>query len=144
MIENVTMIRSLVRSFFAMFLALCVAMVLIIAVELLSSIAHPFPPGFDQNDMGAMKKHVANYPQWFLAIVVPLWGGITFLSTWIATRLGTSRHPAHGVIVGMLLLAAVAFNMYLLPYPDWFEVANPIVFTLAILAGIRFGRGSRK
>lgn len=137
------MIRSLVRSFFAVLAALSVALVLIIAVEILSAIVHPFPPGFDQNDMGAMKTHVANYPQWILAAVVPIWGGITFLSTWMATRLGTNRHPVHGLIVGLLLLAAVEFNMSMLPYPDWFEVANPIVFILAIIAGIELSRSSR-
>ena len=54
------------------------------------------------------------------------------------------RHPAHGIVVGLLLLLAVVFNMYHLPYPLWFEVLNLMVFPLGIYCGVRLGRGEKK
>jgi len=56
--------------------------------------------------------------------------------------MGTGRHPAHGIVVGSLLLLAVAFNMLMLPYPIWFELANYLIFPLAILGALKLGRDS--
>jgi hypothetical protein len=138
------MIRSLLRSIGAIALSLVVAMALIIAIEGLSAIFHPFPPGADTSDPEVIKAQVEKYPHWILAVVVFLWGGTTFVSSWLATRLGTNRHPAHGVVVGSLLFLAVIFNMLMLPYPAWFEVANYLVFPLAIFLALKVGRGRDK
>ncbi len=135
-------LRSL-RSAGAMVLGIVVAMVLIVAVEAVSAVLHPFPPGVYPSDMEACREHVANYPQWLLAAFAPAWWFMVFASTWVATRLGAARHPAHGIALGLLLLAAVAFNMYMLPYPLWFEAGNWIMFPLATLAAVWLARGKK-
>ena len=135
------MIGSILRSIGAVILSLVVA--LVIAVEGVSAVLHPFPPGFEGTP-DEMHEHVARYPGWILALAMVGWGGITFVSTWIATRLGTRRHPAHGIAIGLLLLLAVIFNMYLLPYPIWFEVLNLIVLPIGIYCGARLGSGDRR
>ena len=90
-----------------------------------------------------MFEHVANYPVWVLALLGGAGWGITMLlGTWLATRLGTRRHPAHGIAVGLTLFAAVIFNMSMLPYPFWFVILDLIVLPLAIFYGIRLGRDS--
>ncbi|REJ85140.1 MAG: hypothetical protein DWQ36_14760 [Acidobacteria bacterium] len=133
------MLRSVLRSAGAVALSLLVAFILVVALEWVSSILHPFPEGeFD------MLEHVAAYPQWVLAFVVVWWGATTFLAAWMATRLGEGRHPAHGWCVGLLLLAAVAMNQSMLPYPLWFEVANYVVFVAATVCGARLGAGERR
>ncbi len=134
--------RSIIRSVASVILSLLVAMVLVIAVEGFSAVVHPFPPGFNGTP-DEMYEHVARYPDWVLAVGVVAWGATTFASTWLATRLGAARHPAHGIVVGVLLLLAVVFNMYLLPYPLWFEVLNLVVFPIGIYCGVRLGRGER-
>lgn len=130
------MFGAIIRSMGAVGIGLMAAMILIVGVEGMSAILHPFPPGVDPTDFDACKSHVARYPAGVLVLVVLAWGLTTFVSSWLATRLGTGRHPAHGIVVGSLLLAAVIFNMAMLPYPMWFWV-NGIVFPVCCLAGIQ-------
>ena len=140
------MIRSLMRSVGAIIASLVVAMMLIIAVEAISAIFHPFPPGVDTSDIEVVKAYVAKYPHWGLALAVVGWGGTVFASAWLASRLGTGRHPAHGIGVGSLLFLAAAFNMFKLPYPIWFVVANLLILPLGIFLAVRLasGRQSKK
>ena len=136
------MIATLMRSAGAVVASLVVAMVLIIAVEAVSEVFHPFPPGVDPTDFEACKVHVARYPHWLLAVAGVLWGSTVFVSVWLANRLGARRHPVHGIAVGSLLVVAAAFNMYMLPYPIWFELFTLLAFVLAIFLGIKTGRGT--
>ena len=59
------------------------------------------------------------------------------------TRLGTARHPAHGIVVGALLLSLAAFNMAMLPYPIWFPIVNVVTFPLGTILGVRLARSRR-
>ena len=136
------MTRSIIRSVGSVVVSLAVALVLVIVVEVASAVLHPFPPGFDGTH-DQMIEHVARYPGWVLALAAVAWGAIMFISTWLATRLGAGRHPAHGVAVGLLLFSAAVFNMYLLPYPIWFELLNLVLFLLGGYFGVRLGRGGK-
>jgi hypothetical protein len=131
---------TVVRSVVAILAALAVALVLIVAVEIASNAVHPFPPEFT-GTKEEVCRHVENYPSWILALAIPAWGGTTFLSSWIATRIGSR---IHGLVIGLLLLSAVICNMSMLPYPLWFEALNLLVFPLATLLGMRSGRREPK
>jgi hypothetical protein len=48
-------------------------------------VVHPFPPDADPNDFETCVAHVARYPAWVLACVIPLWGLASFASVWTAT-----------------------------------------------------------
>ena len=134
------MTRSWMRSIGSIIASLIAAMALIIAVEGLTPLFHPFPPGVDTTDQEVVKAHVAKFPHWVLALGVVGWGGTTFVSVWIATRMGAGRHPAHGIAIGSLLLLAAAFNMFTLPVPVWFVLANLLIFPLAIFWAVKVGR----
>ena len=67
------------------------------------------------------------------------WGLTTLLSAWLATRLGSGRHPAHGILVGSILLIAAIGNMLMLPYPMWFWILN-LVLPAGFCLGARLGR----
>jgi len=54
--------------------------------------------------------------------------------TWIAQRIGNLYSSA---IVGLLLLAALIFNISMLPYPIWFKIANLVAIPIAMIAGSR-------
>lgn len=97
-----------------------VAFVLVVAVEFFSAIVHPFPEDFGGTPE-EMREHVARYPQWVLAVVVFAWGVAAFASTWTANRIG-GRGPA--TVIAALLVAAVVFNVYMLPYPMWFKFTS--------------------
>lgn len=120
------------RSIGAIVAGLLVAFILVIAVELFSSVVHPIPADFD-GSMEQMCEHVARYPNWVLAVVVVAWGGTALAGTYIAGRLG-NRWSA--LVVGLLLVTAVAFNVSMLPYPAWFKAVIMIAVPAAALAGM--------
>lgn len=136
------MIIPIVRSIGAVIAGFVVATVLIVAVEAFSEVFYPFPPDLDRNDFEACKAHVAKYPTWVLVVAALGWGATVFLSSWLATRLGTGRHPAHGIVVGSLLCLAAAANIVMLPYAVWFEVGCPVLLPLCYIAGAWLGKGS--
>lgn len=132
---------SMIRSTIAVFLGLVLAFMLAVAVEVFSAVVHPFPADFD-GSFESVAEHVANYPAWILALCGLMYGVGVLASTWLATRLGTGRHPAHGAVVGAMLLMAILYNMVKLPYPSWFEAGMLILFPLGTYFGIRLGTSS--
>jgi hypothetical protein len=123
---------SVLRAAGALVAAMLVAFILVVAVELFSAVVHPVPPDFS-GTMDEMCKHVERYPHWVLAVVVPTWAGTALASTWMAGRLG---NRGCALFIGLLLLAALAFNISMLPYPIWFKIANLIATPSAIVTGI--------
>jgi len=134
------MILKALQSVGALIAGSIVAFLLVISVELISMYFYPFPEGVDPSDMEVCKAQVESCPHWVLGIAVVGWGATAFTGPWVATRLGANRHPAHGAIIGLLLLAAVGFNMAMLPYAQWFVIANILIVPLAIFWGIQLGR----
>jgi hypothetical protein len=125
------MITAALRFVGAIVAALVLALALVIAVELFSAVVHPTPPGF-QGTHEEMCLHVARYPHWVLAAAVPMWGFTALASTWVAGRLG---NRGSAIVVGLLLLAAVIFNVAMLPYTPWFKIVMPLVIALAVVCG---------
>jgi len=131
---------AVLRGLGSIVVALLLAIVLVIAVELYSAVVHPFSADFDAKSMEQMCQHVARYPQWVLATVVPMWAGTAWVSTWLAGRIG-NRGAA--IFVGLLLLVGALFNVVQLPYPLWFKIVMPLAILLAIVAAA-LGAGRRK
>lgn len=127
-------LTALLRSLGALALGILVVLVGVAGVEALGAVLHPFPPGLDPLDLEACRVHVSRFPASVLALVVVLWGAIAGAGSWVATRLGHRRHAAHGIGVGLLSLAAVAFNLSMLPYPGWFWINLLTVPSCALLA----------
>jgi hypothetical protein len=125
--------KSALRAVVGVVAALFVALVLVIAVELVSAVVHPLPADFD-GSMEQMCRHVENYPAWVLAVAVPAWGAIALVAAWLARRIGGLVSAA---IVGLLLTAAVVCNVSMLPYPIWFTIAALIAIPASSLFGGR-------
>jgi hypothetical protein len=125
--------KAFIRTLAAILAGLLASFVLVIAVELFSAVVHPLPEDFG-GTTEAMCQHVARYPHWVLAVVVPAWAVAAFASTWTARRIGNVYSAA---LVGLLVLAALVFNISMLPYPTWFKIANLLIIPIAILAGAR-------
>jgi hypothetical protein len=123
----------ILRCMAAILAGIIVSLALVVAVELFSAVVHPVPPDF-QGTMEEMCLHVERYPAWVLALVVPAWAGAAFAGTWIAGRIG---NRTCALCVGLLLIAAVVFNVSKLPYPTWFKIVNLLVVPTAILLGSR-------
>jgi hypothetical protein len=129
--------KSAVRTLLAVVAGMALAFVLVVAVEFFSSVVHPFPPGFDPNAPGAIPAHVRRYPGWVLAVAGLMWGAAAAAATWVASKIGGRLA---GALVTLLLAAALAFNLSMLPYVMWFKIAMPAAFFVACLLGIRHGR----
>ncbi len=132
--------RSILQSAGAVGFGLVIAFVLVVGIEVLSDFFHPFPTGLDPHDFEACSAHVARYPTLLLGVCGLLWAITAFVSTWIATRLGTVRHPAHGIGLGGFLLGMAVFNIVILPYPIWFKVLTPITLALGVYWGQKWAR----
>jgi hypothetical protein len=81
-----------------------------------------------------MCRHVERYPHWVLALVVAAWAVTAFVGSWTAKRI---ENLSSFAIVSLLLLAALVFNISMLPYPMWFKIVNLLVIPAAIVAGGR-------
>ena len=126
--------KAALRTLAGVCIGLFVAFVLVVvAVELFSAVVHPLPDDFG-GTREEMCRHVERYPQWVLAVVVPLWALAALVGTWTAQRIGNLYSS---VLVGFLLLAALVFNVSMLPYPIWFKIANLLVIPTAMVAGSR-------
>jgi hypothetical protein len=128
----------------AVIAGLIAATLFVIGVEYMSSILHPFPPGADLTDLATCRAHVARYPAGVLLLASLGWGLGTLASSWLAVRLGPKRHAAHGIAVGLILLALAVANMAMLPYPAWFWILNLTVFPTCFCFGARLGRERRQ
>ncbi len=125
--------RSLLMTIVGIVAGMILAFVLVIGVEGFSAIVHPFPLEF-KGTMDEMCQHVARYPHWVLGVVVLLWGATAFLAVWVSMRIG---RIAAGIVVALLLIAAVVFNVAMLPYPVWFKAVMPVAMLGACILGIR-------
>lgn len=120
------------------------ALVLLIAIEGISALLHPFPPGTEQT-RESMARHVANYPAWVLFLLGGVgWALTALIASFLATRFGAHRHPAHGVGVGMLFMAAAVFNIAMLPYPIWFISVDVIMLPMGSIYWDSPGPGKRQ
>jgi hypothetical protein len=127
---------AVLRGIGAIVAGMLVAFVLVVAVEFFSAIVHPVPSDFKGTEE-EMCAHVERIPPWVLAVAAIAWGGTALVSTWTARRLG---NRGCALVVGLLLLAALVFNLSMLPYPIWFKAANLVMIPAAIMAGLYLPR----
>jgi hypothetical protein len=127
---------AVLRSVGAIIAGLAVALALVVGVELFGAVVHPLPADFD-NSMEQMCAHVERYPAWVLVAVVPLWAVTGLAGTWLAGRLG---NRGCALAVGLLLSAAVVWNVAMLPYPLWFKIAAVVALACAVAAGVYLSR----
>jgi MFS family permease len=136
------MFLTILRSLGSVLAGLLAALALIAATEVFSTIFHPWPAGADKSDFEVCRAQVASYPTWVLAACTLGWFAAVFCGAWLATRLGTRRHIAHGWAVALLLLALAGINIAMLPYAIWFPIAVVIGFPLAAFAATRLASPS--
>jgi hypothetical protein len=123
--------KTALRALAAVFAGLLLSFILVVALEPFSAVVHPPPEDFGGTSE-EMYRHVQRYPHWVLAVVVPAWAVAAFVGTRTARRIGNLYSSA---TVGLLLLAALVFNISLLPYPIWFKIANLLAIPIAVVTG---------
>ncbi len=134
------MTGSIIRSVLAVIAGLVAAMVFVVGTEMVWAVVYPPAPGVDPHDIEACKAHIAKLSADAFVIAVAGWGLAVLAGSWVATRLGTGRHAAHGIVVSSILLVAAVANMLMLPYPVGFWVGNLVAFPAATYLGATWGR----
>ena len=135
------MIGFIVRSVLGVIAGLVAAMFLIVGTEAVWAVVYPPAPGVDLHDREACKAHVASLPADAYVIAAAGWGLAVLAGTWVATRVGAGKHPAHGIVVSLILSAAALMNMLMLPYPALFWGLNLVLFPVGTYLGTKWGRG---
>jgi hypothetical protein len=127
--------KTALRTLLGCVAGLALAFALVVAVEHFSAVVHPVPEGFT-GTMDEMCQHVARYPDWVLGVAVLAWSATTFVSTWVAARIG---NRLAGIAVTVILTIAIVFNVSMLPYAMWFKVVMLSCFAAACYLGGRRG-----
>ena len=103
------MIKPILQSCGSIVLSLIAALILLSAIESVGSVIDPFPTDVELTPE-VVAEHVANSPAWVLFLLGIVGWSLTIpASCWLATRYGTRRHPAHGIVAGILLFAGAGF-----------------------------------
>lgn len=124
--------QTAIRLILGVLAGLVITLALAMGVEMFSNWVYPLPQEPEMSHE-ALCDHVAAYPTWVLVLVVGLWGGTAFLSVWVAGKIG---HPLAAIVTGSLVLWALSFNLYKLPYTLWFKVIMPTAALMAIALAI--------
>jgi hypothetical protein len=124
--------KTALRTLIGFAAGLALAFALVIAVEVFSAVVHPVPPGFT-GTIDEVCEHVALYPPWVLGVAALAWSATAFVSTWLATRIGSR---SAGIAVILILTIAIVFNVTKLPYAMWFKVVMLICFPVACYLGV--------
>ncbi len=123
-----------------MLAGLIVGSVLIAAIETISSLVCPLPPGLDPNDYEALRKHVDQLPVGAFLFVLAAWAVGSFAGGWVASRLAGRAALVHGLMVTSLFLAAGLMNLLMIPHPVWMWIGGIVVLAGGGYLGARLGR----
>lgn len=132
-----------VRSILAIIAGGVIAFGVIAAVQYLSSLLFPAPPGMDMTDPAALREFMAALPlgAFLMVLLSYVFGGLA--GGFVAARLAPWARTGHAVAIAVLLAAASVVNLRMVPHPTWFMIANLAVVVLLPLAGARLAARGR-
>jgi hypothetical protein len=128
------------RNILAVVAGFILANLVIVGVEMVSSLIYRPPPGFNPRDPEAMRELMAVMPAGAWLMVALAWFLGTAVGAAVAVRIGRQAPAALAVVIGSLLLAAGVANMLMLPHPGWFVPAGLAMFPLGAYVGLLIGR----
>jgi hypothetical protein len=128
-------VRPILRSILAVVIGFVVGSALMMGVEIIGTIIYPPPPGVDPTDMEAMREAWPNSPVGAKLFVLAAWALGTLAAGWLAAWVGRRAPLLHGLIIGVLFLAAGIYNLIAIPSPLWFCLAGIALFLPAACLG---------
>jgi hypothetical protein len=134
---------SMVRSVLGVVVGVVVAMILIVALELVSSAVYFAPAGIDPANREALKKGFAGLPVGALLLVLAGYALGTFSGALLAAAVAGRAPVTHGMIIGVLFLAAGIYNLMVIEHPLWFCMASVAVFLPAAYLGAKLAPGAK-
>jgi hypothetical protein len=125
------------RAALAVVAGVVVGFAVVMAVEMLSTMAFPLPEGVDPMDEAAMREVMEDIPAGAMAMVVLAWFLGTIAGVVTAIRLHPMRERWPSYVVAGLLAAATVANLVMLPHPLWMVVAAPLALVAGLMLGLR-------
>lgn len=92
---------------------------------------YPPPPGLDWKDTAAVTAYAKTLPAGaFLVVLASYAVGVT-LGAWLAGKLSATFPNRQAVVVTGLFFIASLMNLFALPHPVWFWIANLVLVPAA-------------
>ena len=111
------------------------AVVVIMAMEFLSSKIYPVPSGMNLRDPAALKLYVNSLP--ITASLLLLAGNAlaAFVGGMVIKKAAKNNKTLPAIILGILLTVFAFFNLISIPHPLWFAIINLLVYIPFALIG---------
>src|SRR5437764_5061548 len=130
------------RNILAVVIGLFLAVIVVSAVESISSLLYPLPPDLNPYDTAAVRDYLAKspLPAGALLIVAAAWFLGAAVGTSFAVWMGRRAPAVPAAVIGGLLLAASVANLLMLPHPAWFWPVGLAASPLGACVGMLLGR----
>jgi hypothetical protein len=122
----------MIRSVLAVMAGILVGGIVVGLLETPGMFLHPPPPGLNLQDPAQIKAHFAAAPLAAQICVAIAWTFGPLVGSFVAARIARRGFLAHGIIVGLVFLAADVFNLRSFPHPAWLAfvgVVSPLAMS---------------
>lgn len=120
-----------------------VAVAIVWFVEMLGHTIYPPPPDLEYGDKDAMRAYVSTLPFGAFLSIGAAWFLGALGGTVVACRLGTAQATIYALLVGGVVLIAVAANLMMIPHPVGFSIPAIAGIVVAAWLGMKIGAGLR-
>ena len=114
---------------------LLAAFVVFTAIEGLSSIIHPPPPGLNMKNPEMMKEYIATLPLSAKIMVLAAYVIGSLVAGVVVAKVSKSSDKKLPIITGSILTVAAIANLFMIPAPIWFVVINLLIYIPFVLLG---------
>lgn len=133
----------MIRQILAAFLGIVVCGFVVGVVEMANLHLYPAPAGMDFHDPSQVAAHVANLPAAAFAIVLLAWTLGSLIGGATAAKLSRTWPRACALFVAAFMLAAVTYNIVMLPHPLWMSVLGLLLPVPSTLIGAKFATSKK-
>lgn len=132
--------KAILKSLLAILVGMVTAMIVIIAIQALSTSLHPMPEGVSPDDAEAMADYIGSLPVMAFVLVLISYFIATLDGVMLASWLAPNSPRAHGAVVFALLASGAVLNLLTIPHPGWFVGATLVVYLVAFAMGDFIGQ----
>jgi hypothetical protein len=128
----------MIRNILSVFAGVVAAFIIIMGVEYINSMNHPFPQGMNPNDAENFKAYVAGLPISALLVVVLGWALGSLLCGFVIGKINpNSASKRLPIVAGAALTIASILNMVEIPHPTWMMIVGIVIFIPLTMLGYR-------
>lgn len=123
---------------------LATAVIVIMAMEFLSSKIYPPPSGIDFQDPVALKAYVNSLPVTAFLLLLTGYALAAFLGGLVIKKVAKNNARRPVIILGIILTIFAVMNMISIPHPLWFVIINLLIYIPFALIGHNLIKNDQK